>query len=118
MMFKTVLALAASALCLSTVAAQASGERMTDAQYVAAQRCDALMSARSLGAVDSRAIDALVRQQEAGRTSMAYDRAQEAHDDAARQARVAGAYEKTQLAAERDGPCRAMLATTTLAKSN
>jgi hypothetical protein len=49
---------------------------------------------------------------------VAYDRAQEAHDAAARQARIAGAYEKTQLAAERDGPCRAMLATTTLARSN
>ncbi len=117
-MFKTALALAASALCLSAVAAQASGERLTDAQYVAAERCDALMSARSLGPVDSRAIDALVRHEQAGRTSMAYDRAQEAHDDAAQRARIAGAYEKSQLTAERDGPCRAMLAPTTLAKSN
>jgi hypothetical protein len=50
---------------------------------------------------------------------MAMDLAQQARDDAAEQARTAGAYRKSQLTAERDGACRAMLSTpAAFAKTN
>jgi hypothetical protein len=121
MMFKTTLVAAASLLSLTAglASASTSSARMSDAQYIQADRCQALATASTLGVTDVHAYDALIRQQERGRTEMAYDRATQAHDDAARQARVAGPYQKAQLAAERDGPCRAMLATNaSLATSN
>jgi hypothetical protein len=118
-MFKTILIGAVCVLSISATAAMASAERLSDAQYVEAGRCQALMSAPTLGGGDSHAIDQLVRQADRGRSPMAVDLAQQARDDAAEQARTAGAYRKSQLSAERDGVCRAMLSTpAAFAKTN
>jgi hypothetical protein len=118
-MLKTTLFAAVCALSISAGAAMASTDRLTDAQYVEAGRCQALISAPTLGGGDTHAIDSLIRQAERGRTAMADDREQQAHDDAAREARTAGAYTKAQLSAERDGACRAMLSSpASFAKSN
>jgi hypothetical protein len=112
-MLNKSIAAAVAVVCLGVAGAATAGAHMTDAQYVAAARCQALASASSLGVSDSHAFDALVREQERGRTEIAYEAAQDAREKAARQARAAGPYEKSQLAAERDGPCRAMVTSTT-----
>jgi hypothetical protein len=118
-MLKATVITAVWALSISAGAAMASTDRLNDAQYVEAARCQALMSAPRLGGGDTRAIDQLIRQADRGRTGMAYDRAQQARDDASEQAGVAGAYRKAELSAERDGVCRAMLSTpAAFAKSN
>src|SRR5271168_4717986 len=108
-MFRKTIALGACALCLAAAGVATAGARMTDTQYVAAERCEALMSSTNLGATDSQAIDALVKDQERGRTEIAYEAGQQAHDNAALQASKAGPYEKTKLLAERDGACRTLL---------
>lgn len=111
-MFRKSIAAAVTVVCVGLAGAAAAGVRMSDAQYVAAARCQALASAPSLGGASSHAFDALVRDQERGRTEMAYEAAQDAHDKAARQIRMAGPYEKSQLAAERDGACQALVSST------
>jgi hypothetical protein len=108
-MFSKTIALGACALCLAAAGVATAAPRMTDTQYVAADRCAALMSSPNLGATDSHDMDTLVKDQERGRTEIAYEAAQEAHDNAALQASKAGPYEKTKLLAERDGACRALL---------
>ncbi len=119
MTFRITIALAASALSLAaTAVAAAPADHMTDAQYVAAARCQGLASARRLGPVDTHAFDALMRRQESGRSHIANQFADAAREDAARQASTAGAYSRSQLEAERDGTCQAMLSTTNLAKAN
>ncbi|HEY2049418.1 MAG TPA: hypothetical protein VGH03_08745 [Caulobacteraceae bacterium] len=87
--------------------AASSGAHFNDAQYIQAARCQAI--ATSLGGSDVHAFDALVKSQERGRTEEAFEAAQEAHDKAARQVREAGPYEKSQLTAERDGACQALV---------
>ncbi len=106
-MFRKALAIGLLGVGLATGVAFASPShspgRLSDAQYVAAGRCQALMASARLGPADTHAIDAFMRAQERGRTN-------EARQDADRQARTAGGYEKSQLIAERDGVCQALLA--------
>ncbi len=111
-MFRKALAVGFLGVGLVTGVAFASPSpgRLSDAQYVAAGRCQALMASARLGASDTHAIDAFMRAQERGRTNEAYERAEQARQEADRQARTAGGYEKTQLIAERDGVCQALLA--------
>ncbi len=92
-------------LALST-AALAEPARFSDAQYIAAARCQALMSSASLGRQDTRAIDQALKANGGARTAAVFDRADEARDDAARAASHAGVYGKAGLIAERDGACR------------
>src|ERR1700728_3796186 len=115
-MFRMSITATVAVICVGAAGvagAATAGERMTDAQYIAAARCQALASASSLGVSDTHAFDAVVRDQERGRTEIAYEAAQDAREKAARQARDAGPYEKSQLTAERDGPCRAMVSSAT-----
>jgi hypothetical protein len=117
-MLRKSIAAAVTVACvgLAGAAMAASGARFNDAQYIQAARCQAL--ATSLGGSDVHAFDALVRDQERGRTEMAYEAAQEAHDKAARQARSAGPYEKSQLTAERDGACQALVSNSAMANGS
>jgi hypothetical protein len=113
-MFRKALANGLLGVGLATGVAFASPShspgRLSDAQYVAAGRCQALMASARLGPSDTHAIDAFMRAQERGRTNEAYERADQARQEADRQARTAGGYEKSQLIAERDGVCQALLA--------
>ena len=117
-MFRTSIAAAVTVACVGLAGAAAAAARLTDTQYVQAARCQALASATSLGGSSPNAFDTLMRDQERGRTEMAYDAAQDAKQNAAHQARVAGTYEKTQLTAERDGPCRVLAASISSSKNN
>lgn len=117
-MFRKSIAAAVTVACLGLAGAATAGARMTDTQYVEAARCEALASASSLGGSSPNAFDALMRDQERGRTEMAYEAARDAKENAAHQARVAGAYEKSQLTAERDGPCRVLASSIPSTRTN
>jgi hypothetical protein len=103
-MFKSIIAAAALA---ATTAAVAAPSHMTDAQYLGAVRCQALMSSPALGKVDTAGISAVIKSQGDGRVSALYDRADETRTDALRQASHADASGRANLIAERDGACQA-----------
>ncbi len=109
--FKAFALIAPLALSSAALAAPA---HVTDAQYIAAARCQGLMASASLGRQDTRGIDALVNAEGGIRTGDVFDRGEEARDEAARAARHAGAYEKSVLVAERDGVCRLFNADATM----
>jgi hypothetical protein len=117
-MFRKSLAAAVTVVCVGLAGAAAAGARLTDTQYAQAARCQALASATSLGGSSPTAFDALMRDQERGRTEMAYEAAMTAKENAAHQARVATTYEKTQLTAERDGPCKVLAQSVSATKNN
>jgi len=89
-------------------AALAQPARLSDAQYIAAAKCQALMATPALGRQDTRGIDAYMRAQGAGRSDLAQVLADEARDRAAQSARHAGGFAKAELVNERDGACRAL----------
>ena len=105
-----------AALALST-AAFAVPAQISDSAYIQAERCQALFASSSLGREANPALDQLIKEQSASRIQAAYDRGQEAHETAARQARAAGPDEKTQLIAERDGVCHSLTASADAAGS-
>jgi hypothetical protein len=88
--------------------AKAQPSHLTDAQYLAAVRCQTLMASTNLGREDTHAIDALVKSASADRAGAAYDRGESVREDAAQAARHAGAFSKAALLSERDGLCRAV----------
>lgn len=96
-------------LVLST-AALAAPQRLTDAQYIAAARCQALMASSALGTVDMHAVDALMKTEGATRSPAVADRADNARAQADRAARHAGPDTKATLIAGRNGPCHSLLA--------
>lgn len=102
--FKSLLLIAPLALA---GAAGAQPTHLTDAQYLAAVRCQVLMSSSNLGREDTRAIDGLVKSEAAVRTGVAYDRGETVREDTAQAARHAGVFAKAALVSERDGFCRA-----------
>ena len=102
-MFKTLMLIAPLALA---GVANAQPAHLTDAQYIAAVRCQTLMSSSNLGREDTRGIDALVKSESTTRSPAAIDRADDAREHVAMVARHAGTFEKASLANERDGLCR------------
>jgi hypothetical protein len=99
--------LVAAPLALST-AAVAETSHLTDAQFIAAARCQALMASSVLGPQDTRGVDQLMNRESRWRVPGVMDRADAAREEAGRAARRAGPYNKAQLIAERDGACRAV----------
>ncbi|HEV2364665.1 MAG TPA: hypothetical protein VGS12_10780 [Caulobacteraceae bacterium] len=114
-MLKSVIVVAALAVGAPAFAASS---HLTDAQYMQAARCEALMSAPALGAGDKTAIRALMRRESVGRTELAQDQADEMRRDAARAASHAGSYERASLIAERDGVCASLLGQQSASVSN
>ncbi len=101
--------LIAASLCTAALAGAASAHpQLTDAQYLAAARCQALMSSSALGKVDSASIDAVLKTQASSRMPAVTDRADEIRIDTQRAASRAGPNGKAALIAERDGACAAM----------
>ncbi len=88
----------------------AATPRVSDVTYIQAERCAALISSPALGRHDTSGIDRFLKDQDRGRVEAAYERGQEARETAAREARTAGVYAKTQLIAERDGVCQSYAA--------
>jgi hypothetical protein len=108
----TVAALIAAA-CAATLAAAApvlaeQPTHLSDAQFVEANRCLGLMTSKTLGTPDAAAMKQLVKSQDSGRISFIDERAEQARDDAERQANHAGA-DNASLIAERDGVCRTLI---------
>ena len=91
---------------LSAGAASASGSHLSDAEYIAAARCQGLYQARSLGPADAAGINALVKSEGATREPAVLDRADSARDEARQQADHAAGVMKPQYASERDGACQ------------
>lgn len=103
-MLKSFIVVAALA---AATTASASISHLNDAQYVAAARCQALISSPALGRGDTSVIDSVLKAEGRGRAQVVFDRAEEARADAAREARHAGPAARTELSAERDGMCQA-----------
>ena len=108
--------LIAAALCSAALAGAASARpQLSDAQYLSAARCQALMSSAALGKVDTTMIDAVLKTQAAYRVPAVADRADEVRQDAQRAASHAGPNGKAALIAERDGACANMTHDVTVA---
>lgn len=114
-MSNTIATLAAAAiaasLTLSGTAFAAQGAHWTDGQYLAAARCEGLMSSAALGKEDDSAVVAAIKAQSGGRVIDIDARADEARTTAERQAAHAGPQQKAALIAERDsGMCASLAA--------
>jgi hypothetical protein len=103
-MFKTLIAVAALA---ATTGAMAAPSHMSDAQYLSAVRCQALMSSPALGKGDTAGIDQVLKAESGGRVDAISDRADEVRATALRQASHAGATGRAALIAERNDSCQA-----------
>ncbi len=95
--------IAAVAVAAVAAAGAASAQpQFTDAQYLSAARCQALMGASSLGKLNTSDIDAALQKASVGRSLVVNERADEIREDARRQASHAGPQGKAALISERD----------------
>src|SRR5437868_400360 len=106
----------AAPLVLST-AAFAQPSRVSDAEFIAAARCQALMASSALGRQDTRGIDQVLDAQSTARQSDVLLLADDARDDAQTAARQGGLHHRAQLAAVRDGVCQAFTGGATMSAS-
>lgn len=98
-----------AATCLAGAQALAAQPaHLSDAQYIEANRCVGLMSSKALGTPDAAAMKQLVKTEIGGRMGYIYDKADQARDDAQREANRNGPAD-THLVAERDGVCRELI---------
>ena len=105
----TAAALIATACAAGAPALAAPTAYLSDAQFVEASRCLGLMSSKSMGAAaDAASMAQFLKTQNGGRVSFIYDRADQARDEARRQADRAGS-DNSRLVAERDGVCRSFI---------
>ena len=104
----TTAAIALAACFAGAQALAAPQAHLSDVQFVQANRCVGLMSSKALGTPDVAAMRQLVKDQLGSRMAFIYDRADEARDDAQRQADRAGP-DNSRLVAERDGVCHALI---------
>ena len=102
-----------AAACASAAVAVAAPSRLSDVQFLAANRCLGIESAKSFAGPDADALRQLIKSQTWGRDSYIYDKADQARDDGQREASRSGAENNVRLTAERDGVCRALVSTTT-----
>src|SRR5579863_4002876 len=93
-------ALAAVASVGLAASAFAAPARLSDVQFIAANRCLGLMSSKSLGAPDAAALKRMIDGQVGGRDPYIADKADEARQDALREANRAGETEHARLVAE------------------
>jgi hypothetical protein len=105
MRFIASAALAAIA-CASAATAFAEPAHLTDVQFIAANRCLGLMSSKTLGTPDAAQLSRFLDIESQGRVPFAYDEADQARDEALRQANRSNADTNARLIAERDGVCR------------
>jgi hypothetical protein len=93
-----------AAAAVATSAAASS--HLTDVEYLQAARCAGLAASENLGAVDAKSFDALMKAEGKGRAGYILAKAEEARDNAKRDAKRAKAERKTTLLAERSGACQ------------
>ena len=106
------IALIAAALATPALAANAATPRLTDSQYIAANRCVGLMESKNLGPVDDYALKARIKAESSGRQSAVWDMADQARQDAVHDAGRALGEIKAQLISERDTACQALVPAT------
>jgi hypothetical protein len=107
MRIPTALAIMA-AVGAAAVAGAASAQppsRLTDVAYIEAARCAGLASSGKLGSTDGASLSALLKAQAYNRDQTVLDQADNAQDQAKRQANRADDYMKTKLQSELSGPC-------------
>jgi hypothetical protein len=109
MRFLTIAATAA-VVCATAATAFAEPARLTDVQYIAANRCLGLMSSKALGTPDAATLAAYLRTQSDGRVSAVWDRADQARDEGRSDAGHGGASALSRLTTERDGVCHDFVA--------
>jgi hypothetical protein len=97
----------AAALVAST-SVFASPARMSDAQYIAAARCDGLADSKALAGGDAASMDAVLKAQGRGRPAEIAEQADDARTAAIRQADHGGSVVRAGLVSERDGSCQAL----------
>jgi hypothetical protein len=107
--------LAVAVSCAAVVPVLAEPTRLSDTQFIAANRCLGLLSSKALTTPDVAAMRQLVKEQSWGRDGYIYDKADEARDTGLRDASRGGAEKSLSLVAERDGLCRGLIATETTA---
>lgn len=108
-------AITIAAVCASAAAASAAPARISDVQFIAANRCLGIESTKALGTPDVDALRQLVKNQDWGRAAFIYDKADQAREDGQREASRSGAENNVRLTSERDSVCRALVSTTTAA---
>jgi hypothetical protein len=96
----------AAIACASAATAFAEPAHLSDVQYIAANRCLGLMSSKTLGTPDAASLSKYLDKESYGRVPFAYDEADQARDEALRQANRSNADTNARLIAERDGVCR------------
>ena len=101
---------AAFAVTAGATCVAAAPERLTDVQFISANRCLGLMSSKALGTPDAEALRKLLKDQNGGRDAYIYEKADQAREDAQAEAARGGAERTARLVAERDGFCRTFLA--------
>lgn len=104
----TALIVTLAAAAATTATAQPSA-RLSDVDFMQAARCRGLAGSEALGAMDTKAIDAMLKEQGHGRAAFITGKADELRDNAVRSAKRAGGYTKEKLVAERDGVCKRFL---------
>ncbi len=104
----TVAALLALTCAAGAPAFAEQPTHLTDVQFVEANRCLGLMTSKALGTPDASAMAQLVKSQTGGRIGYVYDRADQARDDAQREANRGGS-QGPRLVAERDGVCHSFI---------
>jgi len=107
-MKKTLIAAALIVAASATAAAAQPAARLTDAQFVKAARCKGLAKSEALGAIDTAALDAVIKSNKRARADFVVDRAMNAQDDAQSEAARADDARKAELIAERNGACAAI----------
>lgn len=104
----TALIVTLAAAAATTATAQ-PGNRLSDVDFMQAARCRGLAGSEALGAMDTKAIDAMLKEQSHGRAAFITGKADELRDNAVRSAKRADGYTKEKLVAERDGVCKRFL---------
>ena len=112
------------ATCVAAVAPLAfaapihdSGERVSDVQFIEANRCLGLMSSKALGGADTTALQHFIKSQSWGRDGLVYEQADQAKDDAAREANRGGMDRRAKLTAEVGGVCQTYVRDTSTASA-
>lgn len=101
-----IVSLVAAASALAGAASAQNPERMSDVAFIAASRCEGLAQGAK---VDTAAITKLLNVQDNDRIDYVRDKAEQARQDAKRQAAHAQGYTQEQVNAELSGSCKAYL---------
>jgi hypothetical protein len=101
-----------AAACASAAVAVAAPARLTDVQFIAANRCLGIESTKAFASPDADVLRRLLKDNYS-RDSYILDKADQAREEGERDASRTSADMTQRIAAERDGVCRALASTTT-----